>query len=188
MKNLLLYAVLIATAVIFTILTWGVAELESENNRLSVQLAHAHVPILRDTIHDSINVVTQTVINVAPKNMKEALAKQAQTIKELRLRIRQIEAEQTTAVTISDSVPAGHSPKDSSYHYHDEWADITLSLRDSSFRYSVRDSMEAYVYREYKHRFLWWRWGTKGYRLKMVNYNPHARVTYNKYVRTTADR
>ena len=40
----------------------------------------------------------------------------------------------------------------------------------------------ALVYREYKHHFLWWKWGTKGYRLKIVNFNPHARVTYNRYI------
>ncbi|WP_407934619.1 DUF6549 family protein [Hallella sp.] len=37
--------------------------------------------------------------------------------------------------------------------------------------------------KEYKHRFLWWKWSTKGYKVKIINFNPHARVLYNQYVR-----
>ena len=83
----------------------------------------------------------------------------------------------------SDTVPAQHRPADSLFYYSDQWADLSLSLKDTTFYYNIRDSLATVVYREYKHHFLWWKWGTKGYRLKILNFNPHSRVTYNKYIK-----
>lgn len=183
MKNVLLYCAL-AAAVLLYLLEMGKAdELQYKNNLLSVELAHARIPLQRDTIRDSVEVVTQTVVEVVPKKLKEALAADRALIKDLQLKIRQLEALQTTTIETSDTVPAHYQPRDSSYHYSDQWADISLQLKDTTFYYNIRDSLATVVYREYRHRFLWWRWGTKGYRLKIVNFNPHARVTYNKYIK-----
>lgn len=49
--------------------------------------------------------------------------------------------------------------------------------------YSVRDSTQIIVAHVYKHSFLWWRWGVKGYKVEVVNFNPHATVLYNSYVK-----
>lgn len=160
-----------------------VVSLQDEINRLSVELSHAQVPLQRDTIRDSIEVVTQTVAEVVPKKMKEALATDEQLIRDLKLKVAQLEAMQTTSLETSDSVPAQYQKQDSVFYYHDQWADLRLNLRDTVFYYNIRDSLATVVYREYRHRFLWWRWGTKGYKVKIVNFNPHARVTYNRYIR-----
>lgn len=158
-------------------------ELNDKIESLSFNLAHAEIPVIRDTIHDSIEVVTQTVIEVAPKQMSDALADRQRLINDLNLRIRQLEAVQTTVTSTADTVTASHSSHDSLYYYHDQWADISLSVKDTVFCYNIRDSLSTVVYREYKHRFLWWRWGTKGYKVAIVNFNPHARVTYNQFVK-----
>ena len=160
-----------------------VKQLEGERNRLSVELAHAQVPLQRDTIRDSVEVVTQTVVEVVPRKLKEALAADQQLIKELRLKVRQLEALQTTTIETSDTTPAHHDAGDSLFYYSDQWADLRLSLKDTTFYYNIRDSLATVVYHEYKHRFLWWKWGVKGYMVKVVNFNPHSRVTYNKYIR-----
>lgn len=34
----------------------------------------------------------------------------------------------------------------------------------------------------YKHKFLWWWWVTKGYQVQIVNFNPHSRINYSRYV------
>lgn len=183
MKNVLLYCAL-AAAVLLYLLEMGKAdELQYKNNLLSVELAHARIPLQRDTIRDTVEVVTQTVVEVVPKKLKEALAADRALIKDLQLKIRQLEALQTTTIETSDTVPAHYQPRDSSFHYSDQWADISLQLKDTTIYYNIRDSLATVVYREYRHRFLWWRWGTKGYRVKIVNFNPHARVTYNKYIK-----
>ena len=183
MKQFLLFAALLAAGVFALIEMGKVEKLQEEKDRLSVELAHAHIPLQRDTIHDSIEVVTQTVVEVVPKKMKEAMAADRQTISDLKLRVKQLEAMQTTTLQTIDTVPAHHKPADNLYYYSDQWADIRLSLDDTTFYYNIRDSLSPIVYREYKHRFLWWKWGTKGYRLKIVNFNPHTRVKYNKYIK-----
>ena len=158
--------------------------LRGEVNRLSVELAHAQIPLQRDTIRDSIEVVTQTVVEVAPKSLTDALAADQQLIKDLQLKVKQLESLQTTVIETGDTVAAQHDSQDSLFFYSDQWADLKLSLKDTTFYYNIRDSLSTAVYREYRHRFLWWRWGTKGYRLKIVNFNPHSRVTYNKYIKS----
>ncbi len=180
--------ILAALLVIIAMLSAGyyrnmAKQMESERNRLSVELSHAQIPLQRDTIRDSIEVVTQTVVEVVPKKLKDALAADEQLIKDLQLKVKQLETMQTTTIVTVDTVPAHHDPTDCMYYYNDQWADLRLNLKDTTFYYNIRDSLSTVVYREYRHHFLWWKWGTKGYRLKTVNFNPHARVIYNKYIK-----
>lgn len=156
--------------------------LKSDNRRLSSELAHAQLPLEPTVIHDSIPVVTQTVVEVARRDLVDALAAERKLVRELKLKVKQLEALQTTVVQTSDTVPAEYQARDSIFTYHDQWADLSLKLKDTVFYYNIRDSLSTFVYREYRHRFLWWRWGTKGYKVKIVNFNPHAHVIYNKYI------
>jgi len=160
-----------------------VKRLSEELEQARTELSHAQIPLQRDTIRDSIEVVTQTVVEVVPKKLKDALAADEQLIKDLQLKVKQLEAMQTTTIVTGDTVPAHHDPTDCMYYYNDQWADLRLDLKDTTFYYNIRDSLSTMVYREYRHHFLWWKWGTKGYRLKIVNFNPHSRVTYNKYIK-----
>lgn len=163
--------------------------LKKEIKDLKCELVYAqqYVPLGRDTvfIHDSIpvEVVTSPVITAELSTLRKQHIIDEQTIKDLGLKLKQLDAMQTTAIETRDKVPASHEPADSLFYYSDQWADLKLSLKDSTFYYNIRDSLSTVVYREYRHHFLWWKWGTKGYRLKIVNFNPHARVTYNKYVK-----
>lgn len=161
----------------------AVARLKNDVNRLSLELAHAQIPLQRDTIRDTVEVVTQTVVEVVPGKMKEALAADRQLISDLQLKVRQLEALQTTTLETADTVPAEYQARDSIFYYSDQWADLSLQLKDTTFCYNIRDSLATVVYREYKHRFLWWRWGTRGYKVKIANFNPRAHVTYNKYIK-----
>lgn len=158
-------------------------QLEIEKNSLSVEMAHAQVPMMRDTIRESIEVVSQMVVEVVPDKLKDALEDNEKLIKELQIKVKQLEALQTTTIETRDTKPAHHNEDDSIFFYNDQWTDIRLSLKDSTFYYNIRDSLSSVVYREYKYHFLWWKWGTKGYQIKIVNFNPHSRVTYNKFIK-----
>lgn len=160
-----------------------VKRLSEELEQARTELARAAVPVQRDTIRDSIEVVTQTVVEVDRPELKRALDQERQLVKELQLKVAQLEAVQTTAISTEDTVPAQYIKPDSLFNYSDQWADLRLNLKDSTFYYNIRDSLSTLVYREYRHHFLWWKWGTKGYRLKIVNFNPHAHVYYNKYIK-----
>lgn len=182
MKEKIFLLVAILAAVLAFYERGKVEQLSKEISRLSVELSHAQIPLEPTVIHDSIPVVTQTVVEVARKDLVDALAADRQLIKDLQLKVKQLEAVQTTVVQTSDTVPAEYQARDSIFTYHDQWADLSLKLKDTVFYYNIRDSLSTFVYREYRHRFLWWRWGTKGYKVKIVNFNPHAHVIYNKYI------
>ncbi len=185
--KLLLWALAASATAILAVFTAvgkaaRVATLQADVNRLNVELSHASIPLQRDTIHDSIEVVTQVVVEVVPKKLKEALEADKELIKDLNLKVRQLEALQTTVTETKDTARAD-SLNDLVFSYSDRWSDLKFSLKDSTFYYNIRDSLSTLVYREYRHHFLIWRWGVKGYRLKIVNFNPHTKVTYNRYIK-----
>lgn len=185
-----LTAVLAAACLRGILVTIERDRLKSDVRRLEVSLAHAAIPLQPSVIRDTVTVVAQQVVEVESSRMKEALKADRQLIRDLRLRISQLEALQTTTVEICDTVPAttavpdgSPSNQDSCFYYSDQWTDLRLSLRDSTFYYNIRDSLTTVVSRQYRHRFLFWRWGTKGYEVKIVNFNPHARIIYNRYIK-----
>lgn len=67
-----------------------------------------------------------------------------------------------------------------SFRYSDEWTDV--ALHGDTLSIATRDSIVTVCERVYKHHFLWWRWGCKGYNVKLLNFNPHATITYNKFI------
>ena len=165
------------------IMTSCTGKLRKENERLREELARQqqYVPLQRDTIRDTVEVVTQKVVEV--EKMKEVLSKDdKQLIKDLKMKVNELESYQKISKVIHDTVILER--KDSAgnaLYYKDAWAEF--EYQDKRLRYAVRDSLAIAVKKEYKHRLLWWRWGTKGYEVKAVNFNPHATVRYNTYVK-----
>lgn len=165
------------------IMTSCTGKLRKENERLREELARQqqYVPLQRDTIRDTVEVVTQKVVEV--EKMKEVLSRDdKQLIKDLKMKVNELESYQKMSNVIHDTVILER--KDSAgntLYYKDAWAEF--EYQDKRLRYAVRDSLAIAVKKEYKHRLLWWRWGTKGYEVKAVNFNPHATVRYNTYVK-----
>lgn len=160
--------------------------MKADKERLSVELAHAMVanPLVSDTIRDTVRVATSPVVTVERGTFKNNLADKA-LLNDLDLRAQQVERWQKTGTAVADTVRMKQTTDSLSFAYVDRWANFYLSMKppDTTLVYSIRDSVTTVVYREYKHRFLWWKWGTKGYKVKIINFNPHARVLYNQYVR-----
>ena len=155
-----------------------------EINDLKAQLANAQVKptIQRDTIRDSVPVSTSTVLNIDSRTYKREIADK-QLLKDLKLRLGQIEAQQRVGTRSADAIQLKPPNAFGRYDYKDQWAEFHISIPDSLMTYSIRDSITTLIYREYKHKFLWWKWGTKGYKVKVINFNPHSTVLYNQYVR-----
>lgn len=185
-RKLLPWALAGATALVSLMLTWhSTLRHKQETEELRMQLAHAQIEplIQRDTIRDTVTVATSAAIPVERSTYKTELADK-QLIKELRLKLGQIEAQQLSGTAIHDTVRL-EAKANSRYEYADRWARFTLRMKppDTTLVYTVSDSVTTLVYREYKHKFLWWRWGTKGYKVKVVNFNPHATIRYNQYIK-----
>lgn len=155
---------------------------EQELNEILHQLQLKYSPAQRDTIRDSACVITQQVLQM-PKGEYRLYAADRQLLQDLGLRVNQVMAEQRTSVITADSVKA--SLQGRVYTYKDYWLDLRLDTVDSMLTYRARDSLQTIVARQYKHKFLWWRWGTKGYEVKLINHNPHSTLLYNSYIQVT---
>ena len=159
-------------------------ELRRENERLREELARQqqYVPLQRDTIRDTVEVVTQKVVEV--ERIKEVLtADDKQLLKDLGMKVKELESLQKMGAVIRDTVflESSDTTSDAPLVYRDAWAEFEFHKK--RLRYSVRDSIAIALRKEYKHRFLWFRWGVKGYEVKAVNFNPHATIRYNTFVK-----
>ena len=98
------------------------------------------------------------------------------------MKIKELEAYQKTGIETRDTVilVEKDSTKDSPLIYHDAWTDLEYSNR--KLVYSMRDSLAIALKKEYKHRFLFFKWGVRGYDVKVANFNPHSTIKYNTYV------
>ena len=143
------------------------------------QLQLKYSPMQRDTIRDSVKLVTQQVM-VMDRGEYKLLAADRKLLEELNLKLRQVVSDQRVSMVTSDTVKTKRL--NSVYSYSDAWLSLRLDTADSILTYRARDSLQCIVAREYKHKFLWWRWGTKGYNVKVLNFNPHSTILYNSFI------
>lgn len=148
-------------------------------------------PAAVGTLADSSKVYAAQVSMVSSGTEVKKLLPSKTLLQDISVKTSQVAAVDITASSMCDSVRMrtpdslmlAQGARPSSFSYRDKWVDFSFSLSDSVLRYSVRDSITTIVVREYKHRFLWWRWGTKGYHVKVVNHNPHSTLLYKKFVK-----
>lgn len=146
------------------------------------ELQLQYAPMQRDTIRDSVKLITQQVM-VMDRGEYKQLAADRRLLEDLTLKVGQVVADQRMAISTADTVKA--TKRKSVFAYDDAWLSLRLDTADSILTYKARDSLQTIVARQYKHRFLWWRWGTKGYTVKVVNFNPHSTLLYNSYIQVT---
>lgn len=143
------------------------------------QLQLQYSPLQRDTVRDSIKLITQQVM-VMDRGEYKLLAADRQLLKDLQLKISQVVSDQRVSMVTADSVKA--TRHNSVFAYSDAWLSLRLDTADSILTYRARDSLQCIVARQFKHKFLWWKWGTKGYNVKVLNFNPHSTILYNSFI------
>lgn len=136
-------------------------------------------PAERDTIRDSVIVITQQVMQMDRSEYK-LVAADRKLLQDMNLRLSQVAADHRMSMVTADTVKA--TRRNSVFAYKDEWLSLRLDTADSMLTYKARDSLQCLVARQYKHKFLWWRWGTKSYGIKVINFNPHSTLLYNSYI------
>ena len=146
------------------------------------QLQLKYSPMQRDTIRDSVKLVTQQVM-VMDRGEYKLLAANRKLLEELNLKLRQVVSDQRVSMVTSDTVKTNRV--NSVYSYSDAWLSLRLDTADSILTYRARDSLQCIVARQFKHKFLWWKWGTKGYNVKVLNFNPHSTILYNSYIQVS---
>lgn len=147
-------------------------EVQRKYDNLVVKADGAKESLVRDTLHAS-TVSSQMLYKAELDEPSTALIKDAGD------RVSDVESVSNSSTSIRDTIFVGDSLS-GSFRYHDSW--VTIDVSDSLLSYEVRDSLTTIVTTDYKHRFLWWRWGKRGYRVTIVSHNPHSRITYNDYI------
>lgn len=157
--------------------------LRDQIRNLQVQLANARMELKHDTIRDSIPVVSQQVITISKSDYKKEMADR-ELIKDLNLQLKQIREENRMLLATVGTVPLkpAENDSDSIFVYHDAWTDFEVNMKTRNLQYEVRDSLVTFVTAIHKHKFLWWKWGVKGYNVKHVNFNPRSQIRYNQSV------
>jgi len=180
---------IIKLVIIFLIIGWAFRscnlDLMRENEQLRKDLAkqQQYVPLNRDTIRDSVETITQKIIEV--EKIKEVLTDEdRKLLKDAGIAVKQLISLQKTGMETKDSVSLSakdSTKEDSPLYYKDAWAEF--EFHNKKLKYSVKDSLAIAVNKEYKHKFLFIKWGTKGYDVKVMNFNPHATIRYNTFVK-----
>jgi len=154
---------------------------EKQIRELEVRLAQADEKVDTFVIRDTIHVAQTKVVEVDKTDYKKLLADK-QLIKDLGLKVSELESENKTLLATRDTVVL-NPINDSVLAYKDKWFSFSYELNTRVLDWEVRDSLTTYVSQEYRHHFLWWKWGKKGYKVTIVNHNPKSRIEYNKYIK-----
>ncbi len=175
-------------------------QLKKENEELCKELLRLQewAPLEVERFRDSLTAVAMSVRPV--EDVKAVLSQEdRQLLKELRQKVKAIESYQKiglrteAGVTLSrdtiatygtDSAVNGRLPPvDSVLTYKDRWLDLKYNTGNRFLVIELQDSLAISVTREYRRKFLWWRWGLKGYEVKAVSFNPYTTVRYNSFVK-----
>jgi len=178
----LLTKVIVCIGLIITIILLTKSNISLRKN---AERNERNVEILTDSLqrsllHDSIPVVSSGVILQTKKEFQKTQPKTMQTAKELGIKSKDITT--TSDIGVKTEGTVKYILKDSTFDYRDKWAHFHASTKDSSFYYSVHDSLSLIVNRVYKHKFLFIRWGLKGYNVTVTNFNPNGKVEYLRYI------
>ena len=129
---------------------------------------------------DSFNYGSFEVEILSKRDVKKAVDKAIAS--DIGMPRSSVESKMGLSIATTDTVKLTQKAE-SIYIYKDRWLDAKVNLYDSTMTYRARDSLSQYIERIYKHKFLFWKWGTKGYRVHIINHNPNSKIEYADYIR-----
>lgn len=161
-------------------------ELKTDLDRQTQNISALTYTYEYDKIDDSTTIMKHEALQAKYDELEKLHIADTRLIRQLRLRLKDTEAIHTMAQTTTDTIylqASASADSDSIYTYQDKWISIKVDIPSRQCQYAAYDSLTTIVSRTYKHKFLWLRWGTKGYQVQIVNHNPHSKVSYSKYVK-----
>lgn len=180
----ILAAMFIITMAAFIRSAYQNRKLRSELNRQTENIGSLTYDIQYGKLDDSLSVAKNTAIQAKCNELEQLHLADAKLIKELKVKLKDVKTIHTASSYTADTVRIESVPNtaDSVFSYQDKWLSLHIDIPARLCQYSSRDSLTTIVSRTYKHKFLWWRWGVKGYQVQIVNFNPHSRINYSRYV------
>ena len=152
---------------------------EKERQQKNVETLNSDLE--RSKFHDSLNVASIGQLNYTIWELKKYRKEDASLIRDLNLRLKDVKEIIKTRIVTRDSLVYKIDTV-GCFHHESKWLRVDACIRDSSMIIESRDSIAQIIHTEYKHRFLWWRWGVKGFRQEIINFNPHSNIEYSEFI------
>lgn len=180
----ILAAMFVVTMVAFIRSAYQNGKLQEDLSRQTENMRSLTYDIQYGNLDDSLSVARNTALQAKCDELKQLHLADTKLIKELKVKLKDVKSIHTTSSSTADTVRIEPVPNtaDSVFSYQDKWLSLHIDVPARLCQYTSRDSLTTIVSRTYKHKFLWWRWGTKGYQVQIVNFNPHSRINYSRYV------
>lgn len=180
----ILVAMFIVTMAAFIRSAYQNSKLRSELNRQTENIGSLTYDIQYGKLDDSLSVAKNTALQAKCDELKQLHLADAKLVKELKVKLKDVKTIHTASSSTADTVRIEPIPNtaDSVFSYQDKWLSLHIDIPARLCQYTSKDSLTTIVSRLYKHKFLWWRWGTKGYQVQIINFNPHSRINYSRYV------
>lgn len=180
----ILAAMFIVTMAAFIRSAYQNSKLRSELNRQTENIGSLTYDIQYGKLNDSLSVAKNTALQAKCDELKQLHLADAKLVKELKVKLKDVKTIHTASSSTKGTVKIEPVPDtaDSVFSYQDKWLSLHIDIPARLCQYTSKDSLTTIVSRTYKHKFLWWRWGTKGYQVQIINFNPHSRINYSRYV------
>ena len=128
---------------------------------------------------DSLNAVENGRLKLSISELKELREADFKLIKELKLRPKDVETITKVKVVTRDSII--FQLKDSCINYESEWTKVSGCIGDT-LSIETSDSIAFIAHKEYKHKFLFFRWGVDRAKVKIINFNPRSSVKSPEWI------
>lgn len=133
--------------------------------------------------------------------LKKYRAEDAERMKELNIKIKDLEStakiqaevnidlkaqlRDTTVTVVVDSV--NNTTKEAKYKVtsiNTPFLKMNGMVTDTEFLGSIKLPVNIYQYvtASYRRKFLWWRWGLKGFNQTVISDNPHVEIKYAEFI------
>lgn len=182
---LILAVILIASVAALNYLYEKNKALSQDVSRLRKDIEVMSEPIAYIKVNDTTLIAKHEALQAKYTELEKLRLADTKLIKQLNTRLKDTEAIHTIKTASTDTIylQPTSTNQDTLIAYADKWISLSVNIPLKRCVYETRDSLTTIVSRTYKHKFLWWRWGTKGYQMQIVNHNPHSKVSYSKYVK-----
>lgn len=158
--------------------------LEANLDRQTQNVGSLSYSIQYDKLGDSLSVAKHTALQTKYDELQKLHLADTKVIKDLKVKLKDADVVHTVASSTTDtvSITPVKDKEDSVFAYTDKWMKLYIDIPTRQCQYTAYDSLTTIVSHIYKHKFLWWRWGTKGYQVQIVNFNPHSKINYSRFI------
>ncbi|RHH07881.1 hypothetical protein DW228_18275 [Bacteroides fragilis] len=195
-KSTLTFLILIAAMLVaIHLLRTEVRHLRQERDRHAANAEALLSDIERMKIDSCTTVTTIQTLQLSANEYQKHRAADAALIEKLGIRIKDLEAAARHDVTIEGGIDA--EVRDSSL-VRDSILVAVQTVKMDTPHLKIDGVIEAhrlkgsiylpvqlrqFLWIEYKHRFLWWRWKVKAVRQSISSDNPYVNIEYSEFIK-----